>query len=103
MDINEEEPITAQGSLETINSRQNPREKSKIKITLCRRKIYHITDLEEIRSRFDKIRPVISHLKLCTPKRTTTPKNIREGFKDLQRRLWRERLFKPPKKTSVCV
>ena len=50
--INGEEPIKAQGVLDELNSHQTPREKSKIKISLCRRKSYQRTDLEEIRSRF---------------------------------------------------
>ena len=36
--INGEEPITAQGVLDELNSHQIPRGKSKIKIILCRRK-----------------------------------------------------------------
>ena len=53
--INGEEPITAQGILDELNSRQTPRGKSKIKISLCRRKIYQRTDIEEICSRFDQV------------------------------------------------
>ena len=38
--INGGEPITYQGILDEINIHQNPRGKSKIKISLCRRKNY---------------------------------------------------------------
>ena len=50
--INGEEPITAQGVLDELNRHQTSRGISKIKISLCRRKSYQRTDLEEIRSRF---------------------------------------------------
>ena len=46
--INGEEPITDKGALDELNSNQTPRGKSKIKISLCRRKSYQITDVEEI-------------------------------------------------------
>ena len=63
--INGEEPITAQGVIDELNCHQTSRGKSKIKISLCRRKRYQRTDLEEIRSRFDQVRPVVSHLEVC--------------------------------------
>ena len=71
--INEEEPITAQGVIDELNLHQTPRGKSKIEISLCRRKSYQITYLEEIRSRFDQVRPVVSHLEVCLPKKPPTP------------------------------
>ena len=46
--INVESPITYQGALDEINLHQTPRGKSKVNISLCRRKIYQRTDIEEI-------------------------------------------------------
>ena len=91
--INGGEPITAQGVLDELNRHQNPRGESKIKISLCRRKIYQRTDLEEIRSRFDQVRPVVSHLEARLPKKPPTPKNIGDALGGPQRQLWKEALF----------
>ena len=44
--INGEDPITAQGVLDELDRCQTPRGKSKINISLCRRKSYQITYLE---------------------------------------------------------
>ena len=38
--INEEDTITSQDALDELNCYQNPREKSKVNISLCRRKSY---------------------------------------------------------------
>ena len=46
--INGEEPITSQGVLDKTNLHQTSQVKPKIKISLCRRKDYQTTDLEEI-------------------------------------------------------
>ena len=83
--INGEEPITAQGVLDELNRHQTPRGKSKIKISLCRRKSYQRTDLEEIRSRFDQVRPVVSHLEFLLPKEPPTPNNIGDALGGPQR------------------
>ena len=60
--INGEDPITDQGSLDGINRHQNPRGKSKVNISLCRRKRYQIIDIEYICSIFDQVRPVVSYI-----------------------------------------
>ena len=91
--INVEETIPSQGVLDELNSHQTPRGKSNIKISLCRRKIYQITDLEEIRSRLDQVRPVVSHLEVRLPKKPPTPKNIGDALGGPQRQLWKEALF----------
>ena len=65
--INSEEPITYQGTLDELNHHKTPRGKSKINISLCKSKIYQKTDPEEIRSRFDQVRPVFSHLEFSLP------------------------------------
>ena len=78
--INGEEPIIAQGVLDELNCHQISRSKSKINIHLCIRKSYQSIDLEEIRSRFDLVRPVVSHLEIHLPKRPPTPKNICESL-----------------------
>ena len=68
LDINGEENITDQGALDELNLHQTSHGKSKFKISLIRRKIYQRTDLEEICSRFDQVRPVVSHLEVLLPK-----------------------------------
>ena len=83
--INGEEPITAQGALDEINSHQTPRGKSKVNISLFRRKIYQRTDLEEICSIFDQVRPVVLHIEAHLTKKPLTPRNIGEGLKGDQR------------------
>ena len=65
--INGEEPITDQGVPDELNRHQTLWGKSKIKISLCKSKSYQRTDLEEIRSIFDQVRPVVSHLEVCLP------------------------------------
>ena len=61
---NGEEPITDQGVLDELNRHQTRQVKSNSNISLCRSKNYQSTDIEEIRSRFDKVRPVVSHLEV---------------------------------------
>ena len=60
--INVEEPITDQGVIGKLNLHQNPHGKSKVKISLCRRKSYHREDLEDICSKFNQVRHVVSHI-----------------------------------------
>ena len=91
--INGEELITAQGVLYELNRHQTPWSKSNIKISLCRRKIYQRTDLEEIRSRFYQVRPVVSHLEVLLPKKIPTPKNIGDALGGPQRQFWKEAFF----------
>ena len=91
--INWEEPITSKGDLDELNQHKNSHEKSKVKISLLRSKIYQRTDLEEISPRFDQVRPVVSHIKSRLPKKPPTPKNICEGLKGLHRKFWKEALF----------
>ena len=74
--INREEPITAQDTLDELNLHQTPHVKSKVNISLCIRKIYQRTDLEDIFSRFDQVRPVVSHIEVCLPDKHLTQKNI---------------------------
>ena len=78
--INGEEPITDKVVLDELNLHQIPRVKSKIKISLCRRKSYQRTDLEEIRSRFDQVIPVVSHLEVSLPKKPPTSNNIGDAL-----------------------
>ena len=72
-------PIIAQGVLDELKFHKTPQGKSNIKIILCRRKNYQITDLEYIRSRFDQVRPIVSHIEVRFPKKPPTPNNIGEG------------------------
>ena len=83
--INVEEPITYQGAFGEIKRHQNPRGNSKFNISLCKRKPYNITDLEEIPSRFDQVRPVVSNIEFCLPNKHPTPNNISECLKGPQR------------------
>ena len=53
--------------------------------SLCRSKSYQSTDLEEIRSRFDQVRPVVSHLEVRLPKKPPTKKNIGDALGGPQR------------------
>ena len=87
--INREELITDQGVLDELNFHQTPHGKSNIIISLCRRKSYQITDLGDIFSRFDQVRPVVSYLEVFLQKKPPTPNNIGEGFKGPQRQLWK--------------
>ena len=91
--INGEEPITSQSVIDELNRHQTPQGKSKIKISLCRRKSYQRTDLEEICSRFDQVRPVVSHLEVCLPKKPPTPNNIGDALGGPLRQFWKESLF----------
>ena len=93
IDIHVEEPITDQGVLDELNCNQNPCGKSKIKISICRRKSYQITDIDNICSIFDQVRTVSSHLEVRPPNKLPTPNNIGEGLKIPQRQLWKEALF----------
>ena len=87
--INGEDPIKDQGVLYELNFHQIIHGKSKVKISIYRRKSYHRKDLEDICSRFDQVRPVVSHLEVDLPKKPPTPKNIGEGLKGPQRQFWK--------------
>ena len=90
MDIIREDPITSQGAIYELNIYQTPRGKYKVKISLYRRNSYQRTDLEEIRSIFDQVRPVVSHIKVHLTNKPPTPNNIGEGLKGPQRQLWKK-------------
>ena len=83
----------SQGVLDELNCHQTPRSKSNINISLCRRKKYQRTDLEEIRSRFDQVRPVVSHLEVRLPKKPPTQNNIGDALGGPQRQFWKESIF----------
>ena len=91
--INGEEPITDQGVIDELNRHQTPQGKSKIKISLCSRNSYQRTDLVEIRSIFDQVRPVVLHLEFRLPEKPPTPKNIGDALGGPQRQFWKEALF----------
>ena len=93
IDINEEEPITSHSALDELNRNQTTRGKSKEKISPYRSKSYQRTNIEEISSIFDQVRPVVSHLEFHLPNKPPTPKNIGEGLKGFQRQYWKEALF----------
>ena len=50
-------------------------------------------DLEEICSRFDQVRPVVSHLEVRLPKKPPTPNIIGDALGGPQRQFWKEALF----------
>ena len=83
--INRKEIITAQGEFDELNFHQTPHGKSKVKISLCRRKSYQRTEIEEIISRFYQFRFVVSHIQVCLPNKPPTPNNIGEVLKVPQR------------------
>ena len=83
--INGGDPITYQGTLDELNDNQTPCGKSKVDIGLFRRKSCQRTDLEEICSNFDQVRPVVSHIKVGLLKKAPTAKNIGEGLRGPQR------------------
>ena len=91
--INGEEPITYKGAIDEINRYQTPRGKSKVNISICRRKSYQRIDIEDTRSIFDKVRPIVSHLEVNLPKETSIKNNISEGLKFSQRQWRKEDLF----------
>ena len=62
VDFNVEEPFTTQGDFDELNRHQTPRGKSKVNISIRRWKSYQRTDFEDIRSRSDQVRPVVSNL-----------------------------------------
>ena len=76
-----------------LDIRQNPRGNYNAKISLCRRKSYHRTYIEEIHFIFDQVRPIVSHIEVRLPKKPLTPKNICVSLKGLQRQFWIEALF----------
>ena len=82
---NGEEPITPKSVLDELNFHQTPRGKPKVKISLCKGNSYQRTDIEETRSRFDQVRPAVSHLEVSFTNKPPTPNNIGEGIKVLQR------------------
>ena len=81
IDINVEETITAQGALDELNFHQTPRGKSKAVVSLCRRHIYQKTDLEDIFSRFDQVRPVVSNTECLLRNKHPITNNIGEYLK----------------------
>ena len=50
-------------------------------------------DLEYICSRFDQVRPVVSHLEVRLPKKPPTPKNIGDALGGRLRQFWKEAFF----------
>ena len=91
--INGKYTITDQGVIDELNSHQNPHGKSKFKISLCSRKSYQRTDLEEIFSIFYQVRPVVPYLKVGLPEKPFTPKKIVDGSKDPKRCVWKKTVF----------
>ena len=91
--INEEYPVTAQGELDELYRHHNTRGKYRVKISLWIRKSNQRTDIEKIRSIFDQVRYVVSHIEVLLPKKPPTPNKIGEGLKVSQRKLWKEALF----------
>ena len=79
--INGEKPITDQSALGGLNSYKTSHGKYKVNISLIITKSYQITYLEDIRSRFDQVRPVVSHIEVRLPKKPPTPNKIGESLK----------------------
>ena len=64
-----------------------------IKLSLCKSMSYQRTDLEEICSWLDQVRPVVSHLKVCLPKKPPIPNNICDYLGGPQIQFCKESLF----------
>ena len=60
--IHGEESITKKGELGELKNYHNQREESKVDTGLFQSKIHQFTDIEELWSRFDQIRPLVYHL-----------------------------------------
>ena len=67
IDIYGEETITDKMALDELQNYQNQLGKLNIKISLCQRKIHQQKDLEEVSSRFDKVRPVVLNIEVRLP------------------------------------
>ena len=74
--INGEDHITAEGALDELKFRRTPRGTFKVKINIFRRKSYQRTDLEDILSVFDQVRPVVSNIEVRLPKKSPTQKTL---------------------------
>ena len=79
--INVDESVTDKGALDELNYHQNQCGKTNVDISLCRRKKYQRTLFEDICSRFNQVRPVVSHLEVCLQKKSHMRKNIGESLK----------------------
>ena len=79
--INGEEPITSKGALDERQRYHTNCGKSNVNISLCQRKSYQRTDIEEIWSIFDQVRPVVSHLVFFITEEPINLKNIGESLK----------------------
>ena len=49
--------------------------------------------MEDICSRFDQVRPMVSHIEFHIQEKPLTPKNISESLKYFHRKCWKEGLF----------
>ena len=58
-----------------------------------RRKSYQTSYIEYIRSKFDQVIPVVSHIEVSLPEKTITPNNIGEAIKGPHKQIWKESLF----------
>ena len=99
--INVEELITDRVVLDKLQIHQTPQEKPKVKISLCRRKSYYSADIEEIRSKFDQVRPVVSHIDVHFLEKPHTPKNIGEALKDPKRKFCKNAFFVQYEKKTI--
>ena len=87
--INVEDTITAKDTIYELKHCHNQCGKYKVKIILSRNKIYQRTYIEEIRSIFYQVWPVVSHIEICLPENFKTPKNIGEALKGPKRKFWK--------------
>ena len=59
--------MTDQGALDELQQHKTQRGKSKVEISIFRRRSYQSKDIEDIWSIFDQVRPVVSHLEVSLP------------------------------------
>ena len=53
--------------------------------------------------RFDKVRPMVSHIEVCLLEKSPTPKNIGEAFNGSQRQFWKKDLFMKYNKNKSVI
>jgi hypothetical protein len=90
--IDEEEPIMSTSFIDCLHHLQYPVEFRTATLILARRTYHTMTNYQEIRSNFNQMRPVISHL-ASFQERPPTYLNIGDCLKSAENVQWKEALF----------
>ena len=91
--INGDKTVITKGLIDEIQRYHTQHSNKKLNIRLCSRNSYQCTDIEELWSIFDQIRPVVSHLEVNLPEKPKVHNKIGETIKVSQSKLWKETLF----------